>query len=172
MRVEIERNTDINRVEKFRAFSQNRKPKNRVRRLALRDTIHGNHSTKRVIRYDLEIHDIPYCIMGHIRTHTLGITWHVASQRDDYNGNEKRGKKYQDAPIKLICDINLEALQNMYARRLCTTSHSRCNDLMRLIKYELSQGDSIDKMIAETLKLTCERGYCLETKPCKKEFEK
>lgn len=125
----------------------------------------SEHSSHRAVEYRIFCEDVPYFVHVHFVRHSVGIQFHVKSQR----GDENREELPQGTLIDFFFDANVQGLLNLARSRLCFKADQNAQDLMKKVKCALIyEGDEYDKVLGNLLMKPCSwyRGYCAEPKPC------
>lgn len=79
----------------------------------------SEHSPIRTLQYRWVWHDQKYWIAMHIRTHSVGISQYISSQRNDLQKVYDRDKAPQEAPVEHMCYANAQAILNISRARTC-----------------------------------------------------
>jgi hypothetical protein len=79
----------------------------------------SEHSPIRGLNYRWVWNDQKYWIAMHIRTHSIGISQYVSSQRNDRQEVYDRNKAPQDAPVEHMCYANAQSIINISKAREC-----------------------------------------------------
>jgi len=110
----------------------------------------------------VEMLDIPTFVSVHFRTHSLGITHFVKSNREDRASCSGDIGRMQ--PVNHGMILNAQSLINLSRKRLCFKSHELTKGVMEEIRHEVMV---VDSALAEYMVPECVyRGRCLEKKPC------
>lgn len=79
----------------------------------------SEHSPIRGLVYRWVWHDQPYWVAMHIRTHSVGISQYISSQRNDVQHLYDRRQAPQDAPVEHECYANAQAILGISRSRTC-----------------------------------------------------
>ena len=157
MRIEVTKLTDVSLMQKACEFTINQKSK-----MSLLKIYQCEHSPMRTQLFWVEMYDIPTFISVHFRTHSIGVTHYVKSNREDrpgFTGDEGRMQ-----PVNHAMLINAQELINIARKRLCSKAHKLTHDVM----WEMCrQVGTVDEELLPYLVPECEyRNGCHELKPC------
>jgi len=132
----------------------------------------SEHSPIRSVKYRVILKNIPYYAHVYLIRHHEGFEPYVFSQRDDKGVLDvtERDSKPQGEPISMMFDINAQALITIAKKRLCYKSHKVVRNVLKLIKVELSKGDTYDQILGNLMMKNCEwwSGLCQEPESCGK----
>ena len=133
-----------------------------------RESMMGNHSPKRMVEYDIQIHNIPYYVAVHFVRHHVGVEKFQCSLRDDRNEEiDDRTKLPQDQPVNLWMAVNADALQSISYLRLCGMAAQATRMVWNAVYVEMKK---LDPIVASFMVPQCIRyGFCPEDpeKSCK-----
>lgn len=119
------------------------------------------HSPMRTQMFWIEMLDIPSFVSVHFRTHSVGTTHFVTSNREDRGGAEDVNRW---TPVNHGMLINAQALVNLARKRLCFKAHEETRWIMECVKAAISQEDPA---LSQKLVTECEyRRGCPELKSC------
>lgn len=129
-----------------------------------RKALRARHSMIRRLWFTFDF-KCPYWVSVHLVRHHEGVQFYVSSQRNDRQSEYDRNAARQDAPVRVICDINAEALINMANKRLCMKAAEETRGLVREMCM-LAAAECPE--IKDELVPMCKRngGVCYEMKPC------
>ena len=119
------------------------------------------HSPMRTQMFWIEMLDIPSFVSVHFRTHSVGITHFVTSNREDRGGGENVDRW---TPVNHGMFLNAQSLVNLARKRLCTKAHVATREVMNGICNELLLEDP--DLSAYMLPECIYRGGCFEPKSC------
>lgn len=124
--------------------------------------LEARHSPIRYLRFSFYL-EIPYWVSTHLARHVHAQPY-IATQRNDRQSKYDRNKAPQDAPVKMIWDMNAEELMVIANKRLCATASAETRKVVRAM---------CDKVLAVApefeglLVPACEyNGVCHEMNPC------
>ena len=121
----------------------------------------AEHSPIRLLTIEWEWVNLPYWVAMHFRTHNIGITHLISTQRSDRTG-KKRGS--QDAPVTHRCVANAQALINISRKRLCNKASLETRQAWYLLLDELMiyEPELTNICVPECVY----RGKCFEMQSC------
>jgi hypothetical protein len=122
------------------------------------------HSPVRMIKFWIELLDIPVFASTHIVRHFIGNVHFAQTKRDD-RGGEGDSIVTRLTPTNHGIDTNAQSLINMSRKRLCYNSHRTTVMIWWKVKQEMKKvcKDTSDYMVPECVY----RGFCPELKQCK-----
>lgn len=128
-----------------------------------RRILEARHSPIRYLRFSFYI-ECPYWVSVHLCRHVHAQPY-VQSQRNDRQENYDRSTAPQDAPVKMIFDVNAEELMVIANKRLCAKASPETRLLVQMMCLE------VEKHCPEfegLLVPMCEwqGNICHEMKPC------
>ena len=130
-----------------------------------RAILRARHSPIRRLHFAFYI-ECPYWVSVHLCRHVHAQPY-VKSQRNDRQGEYDRNKAPQDAPVKMIWDMNAEELITIANKRLCRQASEETRAVVQMMCNEvLIQCPEFDGQ----LEPQCSRngGVCHEMSPCLK----
>lgn len=103
--------------------------------------------------------EIPYAISTHFARHHIGTEKYVSTSREDRTGVPRYQRSQMDS-VSMTMEANIEALQNIAEKRLCTCADKTTREYMMDLKDEIKK---YDEDIAWSLVPSCIRcGGCIE----------
>ncbi len=134
----------------------------RISKVSLVDMYRCEHSPMRTQIFWIELHSIPTFVSTHMRTHSVGVTHFVQSNRDDSPGASINAHRW--TPVNHGLLANAQALVNISRKRLCRKSHP---ETIRIWRMVCSAIHTCDTDLARFMVPDCEyRGQCYELTPC------
>ena len=130
-----------------------------------RAILKARHSPIRYLQFSFYL-EIPYWVSVHLCRH-IHAQPYVRSQRNDRQSEYDRNKAPQDAPVKMIWDINGEELLVIANKRLCKQASKETQEVVRMMcNAVLDKCPEFDGQ----LEPQCARngGVCYEIYPCYK----
>lgn len=88
----------------------------------------SEHSPIRGLNYRWVWHDQKSWVAMHIRTHTVGISQFISSQRNDIQDKYDRNKAPQDSPVEHECYANAQAIIAISKARKCLNASKETRD--------------------------------------------
>lgn len=135
---------------------------NKESKMSLEKIYKCEHSPMRTQMFWIEMFDIPTFVSVHLRTHSVGITHFVKSNREDRPGYTGDGGRRH--PVNHAMLLNAESLINLSRKRLCNQAHAETIEVMKGIKEAIKD---IDPDLYPRMVPNCEyRGACYEPNPC------
>lgn len=84
-----------------------------------RDLLIAEHSPLRHSLITVDIHDVPFYVMGHLVRHSVGVTPYVGTSREDRTGIDRSERRQTDL-VSMRLDMNIQSLINISRKRLCS----------------------------------------------------
>ncbi len=108
--------------------------------------------------------ECPSWVSVHLCRHHVGCQPYVSTQRNDRQSNYDRNKAPQDSPVKMIWDVNAEALMTVANKRLCRCASAETRSLVEeMCRLVLKTNPEFDGLLVPM----CEReNGCNEMFPC------
>lgn len=163
--IEIKKLTDWQRVVDAARFTQRKEglgkePSQEFKK----QMIISEHSPLRLLEFDIKVHNIPYCNMGHFVRHVHAQPF-VSTSRPDITGSKvSRHDMPQDAPVNMQLSLNAQEIINISRLRLCRKADKVTRSIWYKVVNELSK---IEPELAEACQPQCVfKGYCSEWKCC------
>ena len=119
------------------------------------------HSPMRTQMFWIEMLGIPSFVSVHFRTHSVGITHFVTSNREDRGGGENVDRW---TPVNHGMLLNAQSLVNLARKRLCTKAHAETRKVMIKIRKQVLFEDP--DLFSYLLPECVYRGGCFEPKSC------
>ena len=91
------------------------------------------HSPMRTQIFWVEMHDIPSYVHVHFRTHSVGITHFVRSNREDRGGDPKADRY---TPVVHCMLLNAQSLVNLARKRMCL----KADKITQFVMNEIAEG--------------------------------
>ena len=126
----------------------------------------GRHSPLRVLRFLIELKDVPYWLSTHLVRHGLA-THFVSSQRPDRSPTgASRHSLPQDALVNHDIELNAEEILNISRKRLCMQAAMETREVWQAVVKELANIGEVE--LAAYCKPECWwcGDKCPELKPC------
>lgn len=145
-------------------FTEGKEPKHPPSRAWKEKILRARHSPIRRLWFAFEV-ECPYWVSVHLVRHHVGVNFFVRSQRNDRQSEYDRNAARQDAPVKMIIDINAEALITLANKRLCGKASAETREVVAAMCKRV-----VERLpeFAEELVPMCMRngGVCHEMRPC------
>jgi hypothetical protein len=126
----------------------------------------SEHTPIRFLQYRWVWHDQKSWVAMHIRTHTVGITQLISSQRNDIQEVYDRNKAPQDASVDHLCYANAQAILGISRARICLNASKETRQDWREFVEVLR---TVEPQLARLCIAPCvyRNGICPEVfKPC------
>lgn len=125
--------------------------------------LNARHSPIRYLRFSFYM-EIPYYISVHLARH-IHAQPYIQSQRNDRQTNYDRKKAPQDAPVRMIWDMNAEELMVIANKRLCNQADP---DTQRVVQMMCDLVVEKCPEFTGVLVPMCDYSGCHEMFPCGK----
>lgn len=125
----------------------------------------SEHSIVRKLIYNWIWTDIPYWVSMHLKTHNVGITQFVTTQRNDRQKEYDRNKAPQDSLVDHEGFANAQSIINISKVRLCNKASKETREVWMMLVNKL---ESVDNNLYQLCVPTCvyRNGICPEPKCC------
>ena len=121
----------------------------------------SEHSPIRTQIFCIELLSIPSFVSTHLVRHHVGVMHFVQSMREDRGATEVANRQ---TPVHHMMVANAQGLLDMAKKRLCTKSHPKTVEIMKMIR-EAVRGE--DEDLAAAMVPDCEyRNGCYEFSSC------
>ena len=163
-KVTIVPQTDYSLVQRAALFTVGKKPVNKPTDEWLTNMMLAKHSPIRCRMYWIELHDIPYYVAMHFRTHKHGVEWFCRTSRESRTGVPRDERKQTDL-VNLACFINAEAIMNISAKRMCGQADVETRKVWYAVKKEML---AVDPVMASFMVPQCHQqgNECHELRSC------
>ncbi len=122
------------------------------------------HSPIRLMRFWIELHEVPTFVSVHLVRHKYGVEHFVQSMRDD-RGGAGDTEVNRLTPVNHGMEVNAQALINMAKKRLCYKAHKTTVAAFRKLTKAIGE---VDPELPRWMVPECvTRGYCPEFSECK-----
>ena len=102
-----------------------------------RQILNARHIPIRRLRFSFDI-ECPSWVAVHLCRHHVGIQPYVQSQRNDRQDKYDRNKAPQDSPVRMILDVNGEAMLTLANKRLCNLVAKETRELVEMMCSEVT----------------------------------
>lgn len=126
--------------------------------------LEARHSPIRYLTFSFDI-ECPYWVSVHLCRH-IHAQPYVRSQRNDRQKDYDRTKAPQDAPVRMIWDMNAEELITIANKRLCNQASKETRMVVKMMCEEVLKTNPEFKN--ELVPMCYREGKCHEMKPCGK----
>lgn len=156
--------TDWLEVYSRALFTEGKEPKHPPSRAWKEKILKARHSPIRRLTFAFEV-ECPYWVSVHLVRHHVGVNFFVRSQRNDRQDEYDRNAARQDAPVKMIIDINAEALITLANKRLCGKASAETREVVAaMCKCVVER---LPEFEAELVPMCVYHGgVCHEMRPC------
>lgn len=102
----------------------------------------AEHSPLRHSLITIDIHNVPFFVMGHLVRHNMGVTPYVRTSRTDRTGVDRSERKQTDV-VDMRMDLNIQALINISSKRLCTQADKDTREIWDMVVSEVEKFDPV-----------------------------
>lgn len=150
-------------AEMRRACEMTRKPGMSPSTMTLEKIYRCRHSPARLMKFWIELTNIPTFVSVHLVRHKIGVEHFVESNRDD-RGGAGNAAVTRETPVNHGMDINAEAVLNMSLKRLCYAASKETVSAWMKVKKAMRK---VDPALSDLMVPACVQcGYCPELKEC------
>lgn len=127
----------------------------------------ARHSPIRRLHFSFYL-EIPSWVATHLCRHVHAQPF-VQSQRNDRQDNYDRNLAPQNSTVKMIWDLNAEALITIANKRLCNQASKETREVVQMMVGEVlkTNPEFVDELVPMCVR---EGGVCHEMCPCGKPF--
>lgn len=126
----------------------------------------ARHSPIESLVFRIKMIEIPYWVAMHFRTHHVGITHYISSQRDDRHNNAvPRAKMPQGALVNHKMILNAQAVISISKKRLCNLASTETRLTWLAVREAMMD---VDPDMAWAMRPECSwcGGRCPEMRGC------
>lgn len=101
----------------------------------------AEHSPLRHSLITVDIHDVPFYVMGHLVRHSVGVTPYVGTSREDRTGIDRSERRQTDL-VSMRLDMNIQSLINISRKRLCNQADATTKQVWQEVVNAIGEYDA------------------------------